>query len=64
MRLIAGKYRAGPEAHASRSSPCAILDHEAFAPAGHYAQTEPRDVLVPEEEFGRPRLCGVDGAFR
>ena len=63
MRLIAGKYRAGPEAHASRSSPCTILHHEAFAPAGHHAQPEAGNALVPDEELRRLRLNSIDSAF-
>ena len=63
MRLIAGKYRAGPEAHASRSSPCTILHHEAFAPAGHHAQPEAGNALVPDEGLRPLWLNNIDNAF-
>ena len=54
--LIAGKYSAGPEAHASWSSPRAILHHEAFTPAGHYAHPEAGDAFIPDEELHHLRF--------
>ena len=62
-RLIAGQHSAGPEAHAAWASPCAVLHHEAFAPAGHYAHPEAGDAFIPDEELHQLRFRCVDSAF-
>ena len=61
--LLAGEDCAGSKAHPARSASGAVLDDVALAAAGQNPEPEARNVVIPDEIFGRPDIGGVYNAF-
>ena len=61
--LLAGEDGAGSKAHPARSASGTVLDDVALTAAGQDTEAEPRNVVVPDEIFGRPDIGGVYNAF-